>query len=53
MNNLPFFNDKAKTRCQLDKSGLGFGEIPVFVPAYIEKSKDKEREAEYKDKEKK
>lgn len=51
MNNLPFGNEKTKTQHQLDKHGPGFGEIPVFVPADIEKSKEKggkEKEKEKK-----
>ncbi len=44
MNNLPFGNkNKTNTQHQLEKHGPGFSQIPVFVPADIEKSKDKER----------
>ena len=49
IDNLPFGNNKTKTQHQLDKHGPGFGEIPVFVPADIEKSKaegEKEKEEE-------
>lgn len=35
-----FNHNKTKTQRQLDKRGPGFGEIPVFVPADIEKSKE-------------
>ena len=38
-----FNHNKTKTQHQLDKHGPGFGEIPVFVPADIEKSKEKGR----------
>ena len=38
-----FNHEKTKTQRQLDKHGPGFGEIPVFVPADIEKSKEKGR----------
>ena len=42
IDNLPFGNNKTKTQHQLNKHGPGFGEIPVFVPADIEKSKEKD-----------
>ena len=35
--------NKSPTQHHLGKHGPGFQEIPVFVPADIEKSKDKER----------
>ena len=44
-----FRNNKTKTQRQLDKHGHGFQEIPVFVPADIEKSKDKELKTEEKE----
>ena len=46
-----FNHEKTKTQRQLDKHGPGFGEIPVFVPAVIEKIKEKvgkEKEEEKK-----
>ena len=41
--------NKSPTQHHLGKHGPGFSQIPVFVPADIEKSKDKERETEEKD----
>lgn len=38
-----FNHNKTKTQRQLDKHDPGFDEIPVFVPAEIEKSKEKGR----------
>ncbi len=46
-----FNHNKTKTQHQLDKRGPGFQKIPVFVPADIEKSKEKggkEKEEEKK-----
>ena len=52
IDNLPFGNKKTTTLRQLDKHGPGFGEIPVFVPADIEKSKKKAEGEKEKEKEK-
>ncbi|MBR0318960.1 MAG: hypothetical protein IJQ86_06695 [Spirochaetia bacterium] len=53
VNNLPLYKaKKTPTQRQLDKHGPGFQEIPVFVPADIEKSREKEQEAEEKEEKK-
>jgi len=43
-DSMPLCNsNKTLTQHQLDKHGPGFSQIPVFVPADIEKSREKER----------
>ena len=48
-----FRNNKTKTQRQLDKHGPGFQEIPVFVPADIERSKEKTEGEKEEEKEEK